>query len=232
MVRLQINYMVPVTTAVVHQKQEGSCSKVASTDMMTIIIRMNDDDFDCDYDQTPEICIDRDGDIRALCHMYTRPQFSLEKTNVNPWCRLPRKVTNYIEEIYETPPHERFRIEDIIWVSKRAEVELSILEMFRDGGDGYTIVGIMVMGRFKEPTVAKAHNIEGLPYRHAADEDLYGVRHALLIFGLNTMSQNEQEHYCILKNSYGEKWGNKGYNKVGIVVFIELFYPVQPRPNE
>ncbi|GJS18933.1 hypothetical protein Tco_0413405 [Tanacetum coccineum] len=41
-----------------------------------------------------------------------------------------------------------------------------------------------------------AHATEGPPYRHAHDADfLSGVTHALLIVGLNTMSQNKEDHY-------------------------------------
>ncbi|GJS09537.1 ribonuclease H-like domain-containing protein [Tanacetum coccineum] len=83
---------------------------------------------------------------------------------------------------------------------------------------------------YVDPLVARAHAEGGLPYRYppnTLESEPGVVRHALLIVGLNTMSDNRDEHYCLVKNSYGEEWGDKGYSRVGIEVFIELLYPKQ-----
>ncbi|GJW60606.1 transducin/WD40 repeat-like superfamily protein [Tanacetum coccineum] len=98
------------------------------------------------------------------------------------------------------------------------------------GGFGYPVGGIMIIGQFADPLVARAHAEGGLPYRYPPNtlkSEPGVVRHALLIVGLNTISDNRDEHYCLVKNSYGEEWGDKGYSRVGIEVFIELLYPKQ-----
>nr|GEZ84084.1 transducin/WD40 repeat-like superfamily protein [Tanacetum cinerariifolium] len=61
---------------------------------------------------------------------------------------------------------------------------------------------------------------------------LTGQSYALLIVGVNTMSKAEDEHYRLVKNSYGEKWGDRGFSRVGFEVFQQLIYPFQQTPVE
>ncbi|GJZ68870.1 transducin/WD40 repeat-like superfamily protein [Tanacetum coccineum] len=211
---------------------EGSCVDIALADMMTIIFRMNGADPNTSFDLTPQIGIDRDRGIGSSIQMCTKPELGLEKTSVYPNSKLPRNYNNkedWEEAWYETACHERYRIERIRWIEKKCEIEKNLLRMYGRFGFGYPIVGSMYMGNFTNPAVARKHATKGRPYRHPRNAVPSGVKHALLIVGLNTMSDNKDDHYCLVKNSYGEEWGEKGYSRVGIEVFEAILYPIQPR---
>ncbi|GJV44057.1 transducin/WD40 repeat-like superfamily protein [Tanacetum coccineum] len=227
MERPKINYIVPITTGVIHQHDESSCVDLALADMCTIIFRMNG--VYLDHDLTPQIGIDRNGSISASIRMCTHKDYGLEKLSVYPYSKLPRKIEKWTQDLFETLREQRYRLEYIAWIEKKNRIEPKLLTMFDWYGFRYPVVGIMYMGSFADPVVARHHATVGPPYRHAPGVVFSGARHAMLIVGLNTMSDNKDDHYCLVKNSYGEEWGEKGYSRVGIEVFVEILYPFQPR---
>ncbi|GJV98119.1 hypothetical protein Tco_1553371 [Tanacetum coccineum] len=74
-------------------------------------------------------------------------------------------------------------------------IDRKLLRMFGRFGFGCLVVFIMCMGPCEDPVVACKHATKRPPYRHALDDVLSGVKHAMLIVGLNTMSENKDDHY-------------------------------------
>ncbi|GKA49329.1 transducin/WD40 repeat-like superfamily protein [Tanacetum coccineum] len=57
--------------------------------------------------------------------------------------------------------------------------------------------------------------------RQLSEED----GHAVVITCVNTMSDDHNEHFVVIKNSYGAEWGLKGYARVAFDFFDEILVP-------
>ncbi|PWA62443.1 hypothetical protein CTI12_AA363850 [Artemisia annua] len=160
----------------------------------------------------------------------TKPHLGLETTKSYPYERLGRGIPNWSEKHYQMK--QRYRISSIVRVADKEEYKQKLLENYGDEGQSFPCVAMLRMGDFKDNLVARRCALENDPYHHpqepTSDEqavELYGEEHAVLIVGINTTSENTLKHYCEVKNTYGEEWGDKGFSKVGFEVFDYVLFP-------
>ncbi|GJR97900.1 zinc finger, CCHC-type containing protein [Tanacetum coccineum] len=98
---------------------------------------------------------------------------------------------------------------------------------------------VMRMGTLCDNVVARHHALSLLPpYRHPPRSKgrrfarSLGQQHAMLIIGVNTNSNNFDEHYCVVKNTHGETWGDGGKSRVAFEVFEYVMFPVYKGQEE
>lgn len=111
-------------------------------------------------------------------------------------------------------------------------IKKAIIKKICPTGPKYTFAGGCKMGLLSDPDVARA-TFHGKPFSHAEflKNPPYVERiseecgHAVVITGVNTMSDDQTDHYVEIKNSYGEEWGNKGYARVAFDFFNQIMIP-------
>ncbi|GKA49330.1 transducin/WD40 repeat-like superfamily protein [Tanacetum coccineum] len=113
-----------------------------------------------------------------------------------------------------------------------------IIKNFCPTGSKYFFVSFCKICRLSNPNLALA-TFGGKLFSHANyledledPEDTEYERqlseedgHAVVITCVNTMSDDHNEHYVVIKSSYGAEWGLKGYARVAFDFFDEILVP-------
>ncbi|GJR67675.1 transducin/WD40 repeat-like superfamily protein [Tanacetum coccineum] len=229
----KVNGRVRIETEVCNQKKEGICQRMAQADMMTIVVRLNSENDDREFDLTPQIFIDTYSDNVDTEDFCTNPLKGLKRSCKYPFARLGRNIVEWIEKYYQSPPGERYSIDSIDTYVDVKMIKKQLIFNFGLDGYKYPFIGILIMGRLEDPFVAAFHaDLRNPPFRHEHDEVVTGPKHAVLIVSVNTMSDDPAEHFCVIKNTYGTKWGADGYSRCSFEVFSEVIVPRQKTRDE
>ncbi|KAK1420193.1 hypothetical protein QVD17_21584 [Tagetes erecta] len=97
----------------------------------------------------------------------------------------------------------------------------------------------MYMGEFGDNKIIRDMEVLKIPYHPPGkkstrkrrkptkgNKEIPEYKHALLMVGCNTTHEDPKMHYCIVKNSYGLKWGTKGFS---LVEFDALEFIMVPK---
>lgn len=92
-----------------------------------------------------------------------------------------------------------------------------------------------MLGDLKKSEVAKAAWSKP-PFNHPYEVEYYNElllepNHTLLIVGVNTMSDDPRDYYCVVKNTYGKKWGENGYTKISFDMILMAVKPIYLKKN-
>lgn len=225
------------TLVVTNQLYESHCHLLAMADMTGTVLRMTGDP---EYINLYLSCMAMvDGCVSTVAQSIaycTRKNLGLETKETYPYERTGRGIPNFNEKSYQRENwKQRYRISriDIIPFSKKELIKPRLITNFGHDGPKHPCVGILCMGEvFRDGEYARLCAVNNEPYKHPDEPiltsvkhaiELYGPEHSVLIVGVNTLSDGK--HYCEIKNTYGEEWGDGGFSKVGFEVFNSVLFP-------
>ncbi|PWA46840.1 hypothetical protein CTI12_AA504830 [Artemisia annua] len=221
------------TLAVTQQYFESHCHLLAMADMTGTVLRMTGEP---EYINLYLSCMPMvDGCVTTVTQSIaycTWKNLGLETKETYPYERTGRGIKNFNEKHYQREWwKKRYRISriDVISFKKKELIKPRLMANF--GGPKYPCVGILCMSEvFRDGEYARVCAVNNEPYKHPEEPksvehaiELYGPEHSVLIVGVNTLSDGK--HYCEIKNTWGEEWGDGGFSKVAFEVFNSVLFP-------
>lgn len=217
------------TPVVVNEKGNQLSFKLVFVDMVyTVLCMMGIIDPD-DY-LSPQVLLDaKCDDIPSCVAFATKKELGFETLYTYPLIMIARTIWSEVE--YIARKYTRFRIDDVKYISDPDEIISTILANFGEGGRKFPLVGVLHTNDFKDREVAAAA-AAGVPYHLPVSASLarhprgLRFRHAVLIVGVDTTSDDPLMHNCEVKGSFGKGWGLDGFSRVGFEVFEYVLLPV------
>ncbi|PWA52274.1 hypothetical protein CTI12_AA448180 [Artemisia annua] len=228
------------TLAVTAQLYENHCHLLAMADMTGTVLRMSGvpEYINLYLSCMPMVdgCVTTVTQSIAYC---TQQALGLETKETYPYERTTRGIKDFNEKHYQREWwKQRYRISriDQILFKEKEQMKIMLTANFGPDGKKYPCVGILCMGKvFIDGEYARRCAVNNEPYKHPEEPksvehavELYGPEHSVLIVGVNTLTDGK--HYCEIKNTYGEEWGDCGFSKVGFEVFNSVLFPTLELP--
>lgn len=204
-----------------NQKTEPHCIYFAVADMMTTTLRMHLDMKDLYL--TVQGLVEREKKrVPELINYCTNSRlYGFETTSVSPYEKLRKSSLGQPWSVndYQVPSTMRYTIDHIDYITRKGDIKSAIVAKFNDG------VGGACVAEMKTGQLSSRTSRDRKPYRHAPGRENEGAKHAVLIVGINIEDDNEENHYCHIKNSWGENWADNGFTNVGFEVFNAVWIP-------
>lgn len=110
----------------------------------------------------------------------------------------------------------RYRVRGFKAFATPKGIKCELVRYFCEG-PGHACIGSLFVGELGK---RKASDI--LPYHHPPNfKPLRGNYHTVVIVGVS-ISGNESDHFVEIKSSWGKKWAQEGFTKIGFDVLDQI----------